>query len=160
LLLRHPATKYFAAPVYVVCGWLVLGALIPPPTAAQISDPKSKIEIQRKARILFTIVWIVTSAACLVTAPLVEPRYFIIPWVTWRMAAASWTESVHLNSSTPKKRSKEGNGGFIAWLRTPRAALWMESIWLLSVNAVTMYMFLFCGFEWKQEKGVVQRFMW
>jgi alpha-1,2-glucosyltransferase len=150
LLRRHPAIKYLAAPVYVSCGWLVLGALFP-----DSSNPST--EIQRKSRILFSLVWILTSAACLVTAPLVEPRYLIIPWIIWRLAAAPWTEPARLRSSTPKKRSQ---GGWLTWLQTPRAALWIETIWLLSVNAVTMYVFLFWGFEWKQEKGAVQRFMW
>jgi alpha-1,2-glucosyltransferase len=150
LLRRHPAIKYLAAPVYVACGWLVLGALFP-------GSPKSTTGIQLKSRILFSLVWILTSAACLVTAPLVEPRYFIIPWVTWRLVAASWTEPAHPKFSTPKKRSQ---GAWLAWLQTPRAALWIETIWLLSVNAITMYVFLFWPFEWKQEKGAVERFMW
>jgi alpha-1,2-glucosyltransferase len=147
LLLRHPAIKYIAVPVYVVCGWLVLGTLFPPSEP----DPQLKRLIQRRPRILYSLVWILTSAACLITAPLVEPRYFILPWVTWRLAAAPY------NSSASMKNSK---GGFVAWLRTPRAALWIETVWLLSVNATTMYVFLFWGFEWPQEKGAVQRFMW
>jgi alpha-1,2-glucosyltransferase len=145
LLFRHPAIKYLAAPAYVMCGWLVLGAVFPPSGY----DATSKQRVQR-SRILYTLVWILTSAACLVTAPLVEPRYFILPWVAWRLAAAPY-------SSPPKQQSK---GGLVAWLQNPRAALWIETVWLLLVNAGTMYMFIFWGFEWPQEKGAVQRFMW
>ena len=38
--------------------------------------------------------------------------------------------------------------------------LWLETVWFLIVNGVTCYVFLFKGFEWPQEKGKVQRFMW
>jgi len=38
--------------------------------------------------------------------------------------------------------------------------LWVELAWFLLVNYVTCWMFLYRGFEWVQEPGKVQRFMW
>ena len=38
--------------------------------------------------------------------------------------------------------------------------LWFETIWFLTVNMATGYMFLYRGFAWPQEPGRVQRFMW
>ena len=38
--------------------------------------------------------------------------------------------------------------------------LWLETVWFLLVDGVTGYVFLKRGFEWKQEPGRVQRFMW
>jgi alpha-1,2-glucosyltransferase len=38
--------------------------------------------------------------------------------------------------------------------------LWLETVWFLAVNAGTGYVFLRWGFQWKQEPGKVQRFMW
>ncbi len=37
---------------------------------------------------------------------------------------------------------------------------WLEVVWYLLVNLVTCYAFLYRGFEWPQEPGNVQRFMW
>jgi hypothetical protein len=38
--------------------------------------------------------------------------------------------------------------------------LWLETVWFGVVNAGTMWLFLHRGFEWEQEPGNVQRFMW
>jgi alpha-1,2-glucosyltransferase len=38
--------------------------------------------------------------------------------------------------------------------------LWLETLWFGVVNAGTMWLFLHRGFEWEQEPGSVQRFMW
>ena len=38
--------------------------------------------------------------------------------------------------------------------------LWLETVWFLTINLVTGYIFLYWGFEWPQEPGKVQRFMW
>ena len=38
--------------------------------------------------------------------------------------------------------------------------LWLETMWFLTVNLGTGYVFLYWGFTWPQEPGKVQRFMW
>lgn len=38
--------------------------------------------------------------------------------------------------------------------------LWVETLWFVVVNIGTAYVFLYRGFEWPQEPGNVQRFMW
>lgn len=38
--------------------------------------------------------------------------------------------------------------------------LWLETVWFLAINLATGYIFLYWGFEWPQEPGKVQRFMW
>lgn len=40
-------------------------------------------------RTSWVIVWLATCTLCLVTAPLVEPRYFILPWLLWRLEVPS-----------------------------------------------------------------------
>lgn len=78
------------------------------------------------------LLYLAATAAALVAAPLVEPRYFIQAWVLWRM---------HVR---------------------PRAVwvLWLEAAWFVVINAVTIFMFLHRSFEWPQEPGRRQRFMW
>ncbi|KAH8691341.1 putative glucosyltransferase [Talaromyces proteolyticus] len=113
---------------------------------------------QQQIRVSFVLIWLVATGLSLITAPLVEPRYFIIPWVMWRL---------HLpRQPTPevvRQQQKEGNHNaldlFKAQIATELPHI-METVWFLLVNAITGYVFLYKGFEWPQEPGKIQRFMW
>lgn len=80
----------------------------------------------------WAIFYVAATTITLISAPLVEPRYFIIAWTVWR---------VHVKEMR-------------MWV------LLMEAAWLVVVNAVTIYLFLMKPFEWAHEPGVLQRFMW
>lgn len=164
LLLRHPLVKYAVAPVYLACGWAALSAMdqrLPKTRQVDVESPKSAAtkntskptttpSSQKGAtsedpvRITFVLVWLISTALSLITAPLVEPRYFIIPWVIWRLRVA------------PHSRENPGNRSVFLEL----LPLIIESLWYCIISAVTGYMFLYKGFEWPQEPGKVQRFMW
>ena len=74
ILTRYsPLVKYGAVPVYFVCAWLVLNAI---GGSGQKEDA---------VRVSFVLVWLISTILSLVTAPLVEPRYFIVPWLIWRL---------------------------------------------------------------------------
>jgi alpha-1,2-glucosyltransferase len=148
-ILRHPLIRYLLAPVYLGCAWLVYLTLAGPSSISPASTPAAKAKKEVKARksetvleegptTSFLLILLATSALSLITAPLVEPRYFIIPWVIWRL---------HIPSQAKEKRGYD-------W------RLWAETAWFLVINGVTGYVFLYKGFEWKQEPGMVQRFMW
>lgn len=173
ILLGHPMVKYMATPIYFFCAWLSLGSFgniniyyhnpvhdlysntkkgdyTPSKTTSmpetsnntdKTSDPttrstratiKQENQGKEQVKISFVIVWLASTTLSLITAPLVEPRYFIIPWVMWRLHV----RSASLMSSV------------------------VELAWYVAVNAVTGYVFLFRGFEWPQDPGFVQRFMW
>ncbi|KAL5366310.1 tyrosyl-DNA phosphodiesterase-domain-containing protein [Aspergillus floccosus] len=105
-------------------------------------------------RVSFVLVWLAATALSLITAPLVEPRYFIIPWVMWRL---------HLpRQPVPQvyreKRPSNEKDALHAAIAT-NFPLFLETFWFMLVNAVTAYVFLYKGFEWPQEPGKVQRFM-
>ncbi|KAI9709883.1 MAG: hypothetical protein M1812_007591 [Candelaria pacifica] len=147
ILLRHPAIKYLAAPVYFICAWAAITALGGIPMKPQLATSNSQKSESRTSegikeqaadanRVSFVIVWLSTTTLSLITAPLVEPRYFIIPWVLWR-----------INLPTQRRDVSEH-------------LIWLETAWFLLVNFVTGYIFLYWGFEWPQEPGKVQRFMW
>ena len=107
-------------------------------------------------RVSFVLVWLVATALSLITAPLVEPRYFILPWVFWRL---------HVSYSTPLSPSKRIGKGSIAGNdqlshEFGDHRLVYETMWFILINAFVGYMFLYKGFEWPQEPGYVQRFMW
>ncbi|KJH51103.1 DIE2/ALG10 family protein [Dictyocaulus viviparus] len=79
-------------------------------------------------RILFTL----CSFAVTVPAHLIEPRYFIMPFVLWRLSA-----------------------------RTPNRLLVLaELLQEIFVFAFMFFLFIFKPFEWSNEPGVDQRFMW
>ena len=153
-ILRHPLIRYLVTPIYLGCAYLAFLTLAGPSSPS--SSPSKKpttLEQAAKARksdpvhesgptTSFLLILLATSALSLITAPLVEPRYFIIPWVMWRL---------HVPSNA--RSQGKGKGGY-DW------RLWGETAWFLVVNGVTGWVFLYRGFEWMQEPGVVQRFMW
>jgi alpha-1,2-glucosyltransferase len=116
-------------------------------------------------KLSFVLILLVTTALSLITAPLVEPRYFITPWVIWRLNVPpldSGPDSVlGVSPGTPTKRPDLGVAEKI-WpgLKAHDYRLWLETAWFLFINVVTGYVFLYQGFEWKQEPGKIQRFMW
>ena len=181
-ILFHPLIRYLLAPIYMLCFWLSSRTLSTPrPTILTSSVGASKsnagrtetekktqdrtrslaiIKLEPGPSTSFLLIWILTTALSLVTAPLVEPRYFIIPWVVWRLHVPSWSSS-HLSGARKGKRG----GGLVEGLRywTWKGydyRLWIETAWFLVINAVTGYVFLYRGFAWVQEPGLVQRFMW
>ena len=159
LLLNPWWVRYAVTPVYVVCAWSCIEAL----GAGQInrsgSGESHRLPIpdgQHSARVSFAIVWLLTSTLQLITAPLVEPRYFILPWLIWRLhvplAATSEKKSSHQSSTSAKSWST-------LWDQYDHR-LWLESAWMLAINVVTGYIFLYRTFGWTQEPGKLQRFMW
>ncbi|OJD16841.1 hypothetical protein AJ78_03031 [Emergomyces pasteurianus Ep9510] len=179
ILLRHPLIKYVATPVYFVCGWAVLstfGATSPPPLATytttaanttrqatqkpqsktlnSTSNTMGKQQMESPhSRLSFVLVWLIASSLSLITAPLVEPRYFLIPWVIWRLhirLPSTPIAGLSNESGRDKRRAR-----LLYYL-----PLLLETMWYIVINVVTGYVFLYKGFEWPQEPGLVQRFMW
>lgn len=200
LLLNPRWVRYAVTPLYLLLAYTCLQALGTTPqsppnttfteTSTQEKQPPDPLQDRQKqsvlpdtehpARTSFTIIWLATSALQLVTAPLVEPRYFILPWLFWRMhlplhfppppAGTSGESSAESPAKDPQMDA--GDGGVSSERasttisQAPRQwryydyRLWLETLWLLAVNAGTGYVFLKRGFEWPQEPGVAQRFMW
>ena len=170
-ILRRPYVKYLVTPVYGICAWCCIQAL--DRRASQLVDRDGGTETETATssepegcKTSFVIIWLVTCTLTLCSAPLVEPRYFILPWTMWRL---------HLPLQLPQRepriskkelrRSKDGSGGgapsmvkrlYLGY--DPQLSI--ETLWFLIVNAVTGYVFLYRGFEWAQEPGRLQRFMW
>ncbi|CAA9964370.1 alpha-1-2 glucosyltransferase alg-10 [Pyrenophora teres f. maculata] len=151
----YPALKYLAVPVYFVCGWLVIQSLASPlvdapPKTKDIS--KEKAETPRNTvnhqpcQFSFVLIWLITTALSVVTAPLVEPRYFIIPWIIWRSHVPCNSASLPTGQSIRKS------------MYDMRMVL--ETIWMLAINMLVAYMFLYRTFTWPNEPGNLQRFIW
>ncbi|CAL5869684.1 uncharacterized protein PFLUO_LOCUS3914 [Penicillium psychrofluorescens] len=103
----------------------------------------------------FVLVWLAATTLSLVTAPLVEPRYLIIPWVLWRLHLPP---APTLALARQRRPLEEGEMARVD-LAT-NAPKFLETLWFILINAVTGYVFLYKGFEWPQEPGKIQRFMW
>ncbi|KAF7936726.1 hypothetical protein BELL_0829g00040 [Botrytis elliptica] len=153
-ILRHPLIRYLLAPIYIFCFFLIFKTLsgssseyTSPPKKDAPSKPHnpSSTPIPTSSSLLPTtplstlFLLLLTTALSLITAPLVEPRYFILPFIFLRLHFPTLTIS-----ASPKINIR----------------LYAETIWYLLINGVTGYIFLYRGFEWTQEPGRVQRFMW
>jgi len=117
----------------------------------------------------FVLIFFITTALSLITAPLVEPRYFIIPWVIWRLHVPSLapTKSEFRAHQPQKIGGKDVTSGMWILKKIKLGAyqnhdyrLWLETTWFFVINVVTGFIFLYRGFSWPQEPGQVQRFMW
>ncbi|OTA95298.1 glycosyltransferase family 59 protein [Hypoxylon sp. CO27-5] len=97
----------------------------------------------------FVLILLLSATLSLITAPLVEPRYFIIPWVFWRLLV-------------PARPALPGSDSLVSRWLVP----FVETAWFLGVNVTTMYIFITRPFYWRSpggellDEGRIQRFMW
>ncbi|RYP49505.1 hypothetical protein DL768_004808 [Monosporascus sp. mg162] len=114
------------------------------------------------------LILLLATALSLMTAPLVEPRYFILPWVFWRLHVPAWSpppppssaQSGGTSSLLSQSRARDGSASGV----DPRLVL--ELLWFALINVGTMYVFLARPFYWRAADGTLldggrmQRFMW
>ncbi|OTB00519.1 glycosyltransferase family 59 protein [Hypoxylon sp. CI-4A] len=178
-ILKARWIRYALVPVYVLCAWLCWSTLQGSQFSAQSRQEWAQTPLIEKTAgskpqsgsgwdgpgayaisptesippsASTVLILFLATALSLVTAPLVEPRYFIVPWVFWRLLvpARPWV--------LPR----------LSWeARIPRWLLpLLETVWFLLINAVTMYIFVTRPFYWRTpdgelaDEGRVQRFMW
>ena len=117
---------------------------------------------QHSATVSFTLIWLATTALQVITAPLVEPRYFILPWIFWRLHVPLRLPPATAVEDVPaqQKRGAVSRSLRARWWEEYDHRLWLETAWLVAVNVGTGWVFLKWGFVWAQEPGKVQRFMW
>lgn len=174
-ILRAGWVKYALVPVYILCGIMCLKTLggsasdtrvgnKPGAREARTVGGKNKKKSHQRPSapihhdlaapsnnskispsLSTVILWLLTTTLSLMTAPLVEPRYFILPWVFWRLLTPAW--------SVPRIPVLGDLG------RRYDLRVWVETAWFLLVNAATMYIFITRPFRWPSEEGL-QRFMW
>lgn len=152
ILLKHWTIKYAAVPVYFACSWLAIIALGGRSTSSTTSS--------EVVRVSFVLVWLGSTALSLITAPLVEPRYFMVPWLIWRMHIPVVT-SDQTSTKDQRDENKKPSSMIESLLQLLATySVWIECTWYILINAATCWMFLYRGFSWQQEPGKIQRFMW
>ncbi|KAL7792037.1 glycosyltransferase family 59 protein [Trichoderma ceciliae] len=148
---------------------------------SQKAQPQTKKELYQEFRrdpLLFStepaststgLVFLLAAILSLITAPLVEPRYFIIPWVIWRLFVPAWRLHDHqeaADSLFDDASSASAWAKLVAFCRFYDVRLILETIWFVSINLITGYIFLFRPYTWRAEDGSIldggrlQRFMW
>lgn len=165
----HPYVKYLAAFICVVCAHvciLVMGCITPWEKLCRKKRTKQSgdgttsmkaIDCGCRQHVSFVLIWLTATSLSVISAPLVEPRYFIIPWIFWRLNVHPHGGSVLASEGETCCQKPDLN---IDIDRSINPYLWMETGWYMVINAVIGYIFLHQGFEWAQEPGTVQRFMW
>lgn len=159
ILRNHPWLWYALVPVYAASAWLsivVLAGMDQDWAIRRDSQKREKARPRTKTieksnnqgtRLSFLYIWLLSTSLSLITAPLVEPRYFIVPWLIWRL-------QVPFPDDTPVEGST-GSQGLVA-----KYAIWIEIMWYMSINLVTCGLFLQREFRWAHSPDEVQRFMW
>ncbi|SCU99368.1 LADA_0H19306g1_1 [Lachancea dasiensis] len=88
---------------------------------------------------------IICTLLTVVPSPLFEPRYYILPFMFWRVFLTPVPENI-LDESDP---------GELKFCRR----LGLELVWFLCINALTMLIFCFRSFAWDGE-AYLQRIIW
>jgi alpha-1,2-glucosyltransferase len=110
----HPLVKYLLSPIYVFCIIHIWWTL---------AFHQSWIWI---------LGWITASILMLVPSPLLEFRYFILPFMIYRL---------HMFHGDERK-------------------LRYECLYYIGVNMIVFYLFLYRPFQWEHVPNEWQRFMW
>uniref|UniRef100_A0AC35UAV1 Dolichyl-P-Glc:Glc2Man9GlcNAc2-PP-dolichol alpha-1,2-glucosyltransferase n=1 Tax=Rhabditophanes sp. KR3021 TaxID=114890 RepID=A0AC35UAV1_9BILA len=113
IIMRNQNMKYYLTPIYVYCTMFVLSMV-------------------KKISVLIVLGAFVSTALCIVPAGLLEFRYFIIPYILWRISF----------------RTKN------------KITLIAELLLTALINVFVIYMFLKKPFVWPSEPNQLQRFMW
>ena len=172
ILRLAPWTWYAAVPVYAICAWVSVQALASKtgfsggpgvkasrgrrPSTSSGRDDSFQVEADTN-RISFLLVWLLSTALSLITAPLVEPRYFIVPWLMWRLHVP---DSDEVLSEDRAAAGTDNNSVKKLLDSVARHSVWVEAAWYMLINFITCRWFLYYGFGWHQQPGDVQRFMW
>ncbi|KAJ4308738.1 glucosyltransferase [Fusarium piperis] len=150
----------------------------PFPTAIEGTSPEARAELSQALEqdpLLASVeptctstglIFLLATTLSLMTAPLVEPRYFIIPWVMWRLLVPAWRLHEHEPNGLVGALMQTKLGRVVKAFRHYDVRLILETGWFIAINVVTGYIFLCKPYLWKAEDGTLldegrlQRFMW
>ncbi|ODQ79902.1 glycosyltransferase family 59 protein [Babjeviella inositovora NRRL Y-12698] len=138
-------SRYLLAPIYHFCCFVVGNLLYTnlfdvKPSQVKKSSPPMKLSP------IGAIAYLACIAVTIIPSPLFEPRYYILPFLYWRLFVQP--------SSQPFIMLLAGYG------QPPTQRLALEFVMNLAINAVVVFVFVNFEFEWPNEPGVVQRIIW
>lgn len=101
---------------------------------------------------LLLLLFLFCTIATLTPTPLIEPRYFLTPFVVIRVLAAATPPSM------PAKSAKGVTSSAIS-VNLAAYAPALEAGWYAAINGAVLGVFLTIKFRWPAEEGWM-RFMW
>lgn len=101
--------------------------------------------------LLYQLLYAVCVAACLIPTPLLEFRYYIVPFIIFSL------HQQHQLSDGGSSTSA-GGGTTLVGVRTAVGASVLHIVYYAVLNAVTIYVFLYRSFRWPDQS--IARFMW
>lgn len=172
---RATWVRYALVVAYTISRWLVWGVFsgsageTSVPARADEKQPTTSQEDRTFVPTSTAIIFLLATTLSLITAPLVEPRYFIIPWVIWRLLVPAW----HLPKGAERGMSEAADKSnsivvrrVLQYAREIDIRLVLETAWFVLVNLATIGTFLHKPYQWRAEDGTLldegrlQRFMW
>ncbi len=142
----HPLARYAFAPVYLFCGMLWWHKI-----AARSSW-----------------LWLLGFAGCtalvLVPSPLIEPRYFVVPYVLMRLQVPPFAAEAERIPDPEAAEGSDEPGTMetverVKPIQVQISSDLIELVWCMAINAVTMWIFLYEDF-YSPGYREPQRFMW
>ena len=85
---------------------------------------------------MFVLGMVLSTALTIIPSPLLEFRYFVLPYILWRL---------HISPNVIQE---------IQW----RGVL--EYVWYETINLICLWIYVSKPFTWPSEPGKVQRFIW
>ncbi|CCK67849.1 dolichyl-P-Glc:Glc(2)Man(9)GlcNAc(2)-PP-dolichol alpha-1,2- glucosyltransferase KNAG_0A01600 [Huiozyma naganishii CBS 8797] len=153
---KRKLIKYwFMAPVYHFCTFIYLELMRP---NEMVFHPVLPLPVRETIHLplqLTHISWtalIVCTFATLIPSPLLEPRYYILPYLFWRIFITCNAEPIFeelvpaQNDEPPVTVSSTGR------------LLW-EFLWFMGINVFTLLIFIRYTFSWSDEP-FLQRIIW
>ncbi|KAH6597110.1 hypothetical protein BASA61_003245 [Batrachochytrium salamandrivorans] len=119
---RYASARYALIPGYMFCIWAITR------------------QLSKKRSVLWVVAYVGSVAATLIPSPLLEFRYFVIPYMLLRLHLSMECGSASGDSDGDKRRSSH-RGGWIAHLL-------LECVLFVAVNVFVFYMFLERPFLW------------
>ncbi|VDD74407.1 unnamed protein product [Mesocestoides corti] len=118
LFRRYHSFRYLVVPFYLLTGSYVCWGF----------------GVRRRLdEFLITLGFLICASAALVPAELIEPRYFVTPYVVWRLV------------NIPEDNRKHHL---------------VDILLNILINVITVYVFIFLPFRWLSQPLTWQRFMW
>lgn len=168
---RTPASRYLLAPFYAFAARLwatCLGAFsfLAPFSFLQMVSLLTAFALGfclfgtgRSQSLLWMLGFFACCLATVVPSPLIEPRYYIIPYLIARMQIEEGNKGDAVLGSRKEDSSDRPEDSVRRRATTPSSALLAEMVWMIAINAVTLYLFLQKPFKWSHSDDQ-QRFMW
>jgi alpha-1,2-glucosyltransferase len=134
--------RYVMCPVYAAAVLYLIPILM-----SKLNMHVKLLASQEKFIMLFF--WVTLSTMALMPSPLIEFRYFILPWMFLQFEIAPFIA----DEREEKYKIKNDFSAFLA-------SLWPNILFSILVNVVTLYVFLNKPFVYNATTGEIGRFMW